>query len=72
MNTTKCAFSLFGMMPPCALDKGHAGEHADGFGGFYGNLSVIPIGAPAPKPKPVRRDQVDLNAPDRDDDLSGW
>lgn len=31
----KCGKQLFGFMPPCALDAGHAGDCQDGFGGSY-------------------------------------
>ena len=31
----KCGKQLFGFMPPCALDAGHAGDCEDGFGGHY-------------------------------------
>jgi len=30
-----CGKKLFGFMPPCALEAGHAGDCSDGFGGFY-------------------------------------
>lgn len=33
----ECGFQAFGMMPPCVLDPGHDGDHADGFGGHYGS-----------------------------------
>ena len=33
----RCGFRAFGgMMPPCVLRTGHAGDHEDGFGGHYG------------------------------------
>ena len=34
-----CNFQAFGFMPPCVLEKGHAGNHLDGFGGCYGRPS---------------------------------
>lgn len=36
-----CGFKAFGMMPPCRLEPGHEGDHADSFGGFY---SQVPEG----------------------------
>ena len=34
-----CGFKLHGFMPPCVLSPGHEGDHEDGFGGYYGNLT---------------------------------
>ena len=31
----RCGLRCWGIMPPCVLPAGHAGDHEDGIGGFY-------------------------------------
>ena len=51
-----CGLRAWDMMPPCALFKGHAGDHQDGFGGHYciePKSGGFAIETPKPDPGPV-------------------